>query len=304
MFEVLLQMSALLVCGVCWRRYAPGDLGPDTVRQALTRLVYYLLLPALILQVMWTAPVGIDSLRIAAVAALGVLIVMALAYGLIRAGKAANALAGAVILAAAFPNVTYLGLPVLEAAFGPWARSVAIQYDMLACTPLLMTAGVWVAGYYGSGLHGNRGIGSLLRIPPLWAMAAALLLNSAQVPLPTVVGGILQLLGGAVVPLMLLSLGMSLQWRGLARGYRGWIILVLLIQLLIYPAIVAGLSLLFDMPATLRPAVIIEAAMPCMVLGIVLCDRYKLDTAFYAAAVTVTTLASMLTLPLWLNFLL
>ena len=35
------------------------------------------------------------------------------------------------ILAAGFPNVTYLGLPVLEQTFGSWARSVVIQIDLL-----------------------------------------------------------------------------------------------------------------------------------------------------------------------------
>jgi hypothetical protein len=44
---------------------------------------------------------------------------------------------------------------------------------------------------------------------------------------------------------------------------------------------------------------VIEAAMPSMVLGLVFCDRYGLDTALYAAAVTLTTLLSLLTLPLW-----
>jgi len=39
--------------------------------------------------------------------------------------------------------------------------------------------------------------------------------------------------------------------------------------------------------------------MPSMVLGIVICDRFNLDTSLYAAAVTVTTAMSLLTLPLW-----
>ena len=43
--------------------------------------------------------------------------------------------------------------------------------------------------------------------------------------------------------------------------------------------------------------------MPSMVLGIVLCERYGLDTVRYAQAVTVTTLISMLTLPAWFALL-
>jgi hypothetical protein len=43
--------------------------------------------------------------------------------------------------------------------------------------------------------------------------------------------------------------------------------------------------------------------MPSMVLGIVLCDRYGLDSALYAEAVTVSTALAVLTLPLWLTLL-
>ena len=42
-----------------------------------------------------------------------------------------------------------------------------------------------------------------------------------------------------------------------------------------------------------------EAAMPSMVIGVVICDRYGLDTSVYAAAVTVSTLLSLITLPMW-----
>ena len=36
-----------------------------------------------------------------------------------------------------------------------------------------------------------------------------------------------------------------------------------------------------------------------MALGVVLCDRYGLNTGIYAAAVTATTLLSLITLPMW-----
>ena len=39
--------------------------------------------------------------------------------------------------------------------------------------------------------------------------------------------------------------------------------------------------------------------MPSMVLGIVFCDRYLLDSALYAMTVTVTTALSLITLPFW-----
>jgi predicted permease len=50
-------------------------------------------------------------------------------------------------------------------------------------------------------------------------------------------------------------------------------------------------------------ATVLEVAMPSGVLCLVLCDRYGLDASLYAMAVTVTTVLSLLTLPLWYGVL-
>lgn len=57
----------------------------------------------------------------------------------------------------------------------------------------------------------------------------------------------------------------------------------------------------FDAPH--KAAAVMEMAMPSMVLGIVFCDRYRLDSALYAMAVTLTTLLSLFTLPFWYGVL-
>src|SRR5690606_33557692 len=110
-----------ILCGVLWRAFRPLGLEADGVRRSLTGVVYVLLLPALVLSVLWRAPMGVDSLRIAGLATLGVLGGLALAWLWYRRVRTARPLMGAMLLAAAFPNATYMGLPVLEAALGPWA---------------------------------------------------------------------------------------------------------------------------------------------------------------------------------------
>ena len=64
MFEVLVQMAGLILCGLGWRLFKPAGLEPVQTRKVLTSLVYYLLLPALVLSVLWSAPLGLDSVRI------------------------------------------------------------------------------------------------------------------------------------------------------------------------------------------------------------------------------------------------
>jgi predicted permease len=300
MLEVLVQMAGLIVCGIGWRIFKPAGLAPVQTRKVLTSLVYYLLLPALVLSVLWKAELGNTTLLIALSAAFAIALGMSLSTLSCRACKTRPAVTGAVILAATFPNATYLGLPVLEAAFGPWARGVAIQYDLFACTPLLFTLGILVAARYGEGQVAAHNMArELLRIPALWAALLAVLLNLLEVPSHAILDGLLGLLERGVVPLMLFSLGLSLEWNRAQWRALPSVVPVVLLRLLIVPAVTALFATAIGLSGEWKAAVVLETAMPSMVLGIVFCDRYNLDVSLYAAAVTISTVLSLLTLPLW-----
>lgn len=303
MLETLLLMFSLIAVGAGWARFAPGRQPVASLRSGLTELVFYLLLPALVLRVLWQAELGQRSLAISVAAAGGILGSMLAGWWLCRRCRLPGPVMGAVILAAAFGNYTYLGLPVLVATLGEWAAGVAIQYDLFASTPLLFTAGFLLAARYGQSEQAIHPLRRLLRIPALWAAALAVGLNLAAIPLPARLAQGLHMLGDAVIPLMLLALGMSLQWQSLQRRYLLPLAVVVLIQLGLMPLLVWLLADLLHMPASLRTAVVLEAAMPSMLIGLVLCEHYRLDTGLYAAAVTVTTLLGMLTLPLWFYLL-
>ncbi|MEK6749376.1 MAG: AEC family transporter [Pseudomonadota bacterium] len=296
---VLAQAGILIIIGILWRRWPPHGLDGEQTRRVVTGVVYHLLLPALVLAVMWRAPLGLDALRLAGAALTGGLVALGVAFLWYRHCQD-RATCGAMILAAGFANVTYLGLPVLEKTFGPWARGVAIQYDVLVNTPLLFTLGVMIAQHYGQRhAHDGQGIANLLRVPALWATLLALLLNIANVPQPLWIEDFLETLGHAVPPLMLFALGLSLQWPKDAARKLLLIAPAMVIQLLIMPLAVALMGLALELPAQVWMATVLEAAMPTMVLGIALCDRYGLNTPLFAVAVTLSTSLSALTLPLW-----
>jgi len=252
-----------------------------------------------VLLVVWRAPLGLDTVRTALSAAGGVLFGLGVGWGAYRALRAAPPAAGALILAAAFPNATYLGLPVLEKALGPWARSVAIQYDLFACTPLLMTVGVLVARAHGTARDGENPFLALLKVPPLWAAIAAVALHGAGVGLPQGLEGFLAGPAAAVPPLMLIALGLGLVWDRAFLARMPLIVPAVVIQLVLVPVVVWALAVGLGLSGERLTAVVLEGAMPCMVLGMVFCDRFGLDSALYAGAVTVSTVLSMATLPLW-----
>lgn len=300
MLTIISQMAGLIVCGIAWRYLKPAGLSHEQTRSVLTSLVYYLLLPALVLSVLWKADIGANSILIALAALAGLAVGLGLSIFSCRMCKSKSSQAGAILLAATFPNATYLGLPVLEAAYGPWARSVAIQYDLFACTPFLFTVGILVASRYGDAAAVKASmVGRLLQIPALWAAIVAVLMNVAGVPLPSSLDGLLNLLERGVVPLMLFSIGLSLQWSKAQWQSMPIVVPVIVLRFLVTPVVVWYFSSAIGLSGDLQSAVVIEAAMPSMVLGIVLCDRFKLDVSLYATAVTVTTALSVIVLPVW-----
>lgn len=303
MYEVILQTAGLIICGVLWRLFTPQGLEADVLRRSLTGLVYALLLPALVLVVLWRAPLSLDAVRVAVLAMLGVGVGMGAAWLWFMRRRPAGAAFGALLLAAAFPNATYMGLPVLEATLGSWSRSIAVQYDLFACTPLLLSVGVMLAHHFGSSGEKLHPLKNLLQVPPLWAAIIGVALNLLAVPLPSVFGGMLDMLAAGVVPLMLFALGLGLRWGAGWGAHLNLVLPVVVIQLLLTPLLIWGASDLVGLSGEIRTAVVLEAAMPSMVLGIVLCDRYRLDSGLYAMAVTLSTALSIVTLPAWFSWM-
>jgi predicted permease len=289
-----------MVCGAGWRFAKPAGMTAEQTRQVLTTVVYYLLLPAMVLEVLWSADIGLHSFQYTLLGVGSIVFAMLCLWLIGALFKFEDRRLGSMILAGAFPNVTYLGLPVLEQTFGHWSRSVVIQMDLFATTPLLFTAGVMVARHYGEeAAEKPKSLWLFFNAPPFWAAAVAVMLNLNGLVAPVWFSGVLQKLSASVVPLMLFSLGLALSWKAVTVRNIPYVIPVIAIKMALMPLfamlLVRHLPIAFEYQA----AAVLDLSMPSMLLGIVFCDRYRLDSSLYAMAVTLTTAISLITLPFW-----
>ncbi|HFC53567.1 MAG TPA: AEC family transporter [Gammaproteobacteria bacterium] len=299
MYQAIGSAAFLIVSGVLWRLFRPLGSDADQMRLALTSLVYVFLLPALVLLVLWRAPLGMDAVRLALISASCIVAGLVLSWIWFRGRGAAGRTLGTVLLAAGWGNFTYLGLPVLEGALGPWARAVAIQFDLFAATPLLLSLGIILASRYGTREASVSVLRELLKVPPIWAALAGVVLNYLRVPLGRWLEQLLEMLAAGVVPLMLFSTGLALRWVTGWRKRLAIVLPVVTIRLLLAPSLVLLLAIGLGLGKDLRTAVVLEAAMPSMVLGLVICDRFGLETSLYAEIVVISTAIAALTLPFW-----
>jgi predicted permease len=259
----------------------------------------------MVLDVLWQANIGWQSMQYSLLGCFSILVSLLLSGLLVRLCRFNQAQSGAVLLAAAFPNVTYLGLPVLEQTFGNMARSVVIQIDLFAVAPLVYTLGIVLARHYGQVEADEKPKSGLafLNAPPFWAAFIAVILNLNHVDAPLWVLGLLQKCSAAVAPLMIFSLGMALSWRAVRWGNLPFILPVVVIKLFMMPLLAMAVVGYMSLPVQNKAAAVMDIGMPSMIFGIVLCDRYKLDSAVYAMAVTVTTGLSLFSLPFWYSLL-
>ena len=72
---------------------------------------------------------------------------------------------------------------------------------------------------------------------------------------------------------------------------------VALIKLLLVPVLIYVLAKFLGSPGASVKSLMIYGALPSTLFGFVLCERYKLDSNLYAAAVAFTTVLSFVVVP-------
>ena len=307
MSKVFYAFGLIVAAGYAWRFFNPGGIDRQRARHALSVTVLHFFLPALAFGLVANASIDRSFLIVPLVAALVTL--GGLAAGFLVYKKlpwfkgVSHPVFGVMLLAAAFGNVTYLGLPVITETLGAQYGYIAILYDLMASTPILLTLGVFLAARYGSGesVSFAASLKRVFRLPPIWGVAAGIAVHLADVEVPQLILDTVALMGKAVIPLMIFTVGLALDFKDIRRLPVA--IPALALKLFLAPLLAWWLGSHAGMSGDAFKAVVIEGAMPVMVLSLVIADEFKLDVPLAAMCITVSTVASFFTVPLMLKAL-
>jgi len=262
----------------------------------INQVIIYVGLPAMIFRAVHGAVLGPDLAIVAAIS-WGVFAVTALvAWALSRALALPRPIAGGFILAAALGNTGYIGYPITEALLGESGLVRAIFYDVFGTVGCVLIVGLVIAERFGEA-EGNRlhPLLEALTFPAVIALAVGLLLRPVAIPEMVSVG--IDTLANLVVPLIMIVVGVSLR-PGAIREQAVPLAFLSGIRLVLAPLVALAIgTLALSDPAAVR-LVVLEAGMPSMMLTLVVGERFGLDTDFIAAAILVTTVACVVTIPL------
>jgi predicted permease len=268
--------------------------------RSLGRVVFYVFSPVLLFNLITKNQLKISEAAIVIIFVLCFILVMGLLTLLLGYFfKLDRPALISILITTMFANTGNYGLPLVSFAFGEQALSYAGIY-FATTTLLFYTLGVFLASL--GHMNFKEALLGLFRIPTLYAVLLALLINAWSIQIPTPVFRAVDLAAGGSIPLMLILLGVQLTNLKFSDNQRALQLSVFL-RLIVAPLAALSFAALFGLQNFPRQASVTEASMPSMVSATVLATEYNLDTKLVTAVVFISTLLSPLTLTPLLVFL-
>ena len=287
-FTVLLPVILCAFLGALWARS-----GQRYDSDFVSRLVLNIGAPALILSTL--SQVAIDPSLFANIAIACVLVSLTMAL----LGFVIPRLLGddvrTYLPSFVFPNVGNMGLPVCMFAFGEQGLALALIFFMVLSVAHFPVGILMAGGREAGGLMG------IIKMPILYAIALAVLLMMSGAVLPGFLNNAVSLIGAMTIPLMLITLGVSLY----SLKVSGWGKALLYSLIRILGGLSAGLLVVWwlDIEGVARSVVLIQSSMPVAVFNYLFAVRFDRQPDAVAGLVVVSTLLSFVSLPILLSWL-
>lgn len=253
-------------------------------------------MPALIFRAVSTSDMSASLLKIPLLAIIVTGLCMLIAFAVARFIRLKRSTFGALVIASAIGNTGYLGFPLALQLFGIENLVKAVLYDMSGTVAFTFTAGLVIADRYGDSQSRVNIIREIATFPPLLSVILAFILKGLV--LPSFLANAIEFLANATVPLIMLSIGLSLEVADLSK-HKLAIGTVALIKLALSPLLAFAVAQALGMSGTDLGITTLEASMPPAMIVMVIGLRYGLDTDFIPAAIVATTMISLLTIPVW-----
>ena len=261
--------------------------------RSLGRVVFYVFSPVLLFDLLVQNQLNLtEAAVIVAFALCFILMIGVLTFLIGYFLKLERSALVAILITTMFANTGNYGLPLVSFAFGEQALSYAAIY-FATTTLLFYTLGVFLASL--GHMTFQEAILGMFKIPTMYAVLFAILINAFNVEIPVPVARAVELAAGGTIPLMLILLGVQLTQVELSGNQRALQLSVGL-RLVIAPLAALLFAALFGLQGSTRQAGVTQASMPSMVSATVLAAEYNLDSKLVTAVVFISTLLSPFTL--------
>lgn len=287
-FNVLAPVIVCAAIGFIWAKSKS-----DYPSEFISRLVFNVAVPCLVVSSIAQVQLSLGALIEMAGATF-----MALALVFVMGGLIIRLLGHdlrSYIVSLAFPNIGNMGLPICLFAFGPEGLALAVAYFMVISIAhfsigMAIASGekITLKHFYGN--------------PILWAIVIACLFVGFELSLPIWFANSVGLIGQATIPLMLITLGVSLAQIQVSQWGVGLLYSVLRIALGLFAALVTVNVL--ELEGVTKSVVILQGIMPVAVFNYLFALKAQKNVETLASLVMISTLLAMVIIPIVLTFIL
>lgn len=191
-------------------------------------------------------------------------------------------------------NFGFMGYPVVEAFFGKQGIFYASVYSI----PLYFVVNSYGVLLMQRGSGGGISLKSVIN-PPITAVIIGFAMFLASIRLPHTVGMSVNLIGSTTTPLSMIFVGLILGSSRTAEVFRNYkVYIVSFMRLLLLPLCALAALRLARMDLLMTGIPVLVTAMPVAANASILAEKYGGNTYLGAQCVFVSTLLSILTIPI------
>lgn len=283
---IVTPVFAIALVGLMWARS-----GAHFDEQSISRLVLNVGVPCLLFRSLTTLEV--QPFELAEMVGLTVAVMAVFALGGLVVLRVLGLPSHTFLAPLIFTNSGNIGVPICLFAFGEPGLALGMTYFATSATFHVSLGGPLFAGEFSWR--------PFLRSPLTWAVVVTVPVVAFGLPVPTWIARTTSLLGDIAIPLMLLTLGVSLSKMHPDSIGRSALLAVVRLALGFSGGLLV--ATIFGAEGLARRVLILQAAMPVGVLNYLFAHRYGRSPEQVASFVLVSTLLSVLTIPTLLAWL-
>ncbi len=296
---VLIPIFSIFAIGYIGIKFLHVDIKP------ISTVTLYLMSPFLAFRTFYQNDLNMDYLYLGGFLLVLSILSLLFAYIIGYFRKWDQPVQSGFILASVFMNNGNYGAPLVLLVFGEEGFHYAIILMVLQ-TLIMCTVGIYFAAKGGSSGRRVRisPLRDVIRVPIIYGAILGIILNLIGVNINDQMMTAVDMVSDATIPIIMIVLGMQLAKIKLSDLEFGRVSLAVVFRLILAPVIAYFLTLPLPLDEMVKDILILTAAMPTAANTTMYALQFGSRPGYVSSVTLITTLLSIITLPLLLMILL
>ncbi|MGP4069233.1 AEC family transporter [Halobacillus sp. B29] len=293
-FQVVLPVILVFFAGYALQKILHLEI------KSISTVTLYIMLPCLVFKTFYEAEFNQSYLMMVIFSVLLLFSILALNKIAAKVFRFDTPTESGLILSTAFMNAGNYGAPIVLFAFGDAGFVYSVSFMVLQQI-VMNFFGVYYAAKGGAGI--GMALKTVLKMPPTHAVWIALLFKYASIPVSDNLMSSIQLVGDATIPSIMILLGMQLANITVKNLDWSKISYAAVLRLAGSPLIAWALTILLPMNDMMASVLIVSAAMPSAATTTMYAVQFDSKPELVSSITLITTLLSVVTIPITLTIL-